>query len=163
MRFEFLTAVIIEVTLFQDATTWRWRQYIPPECRWTSTSLHGITSQKTVTFNLFPYFYFLCLSLIYQLFLSHLFSLSFFHSFLLSPSYSFTYLLIFFPIFTFIYLLLIYLLICFDFLFLSFIRSFLPFMFSFHHCSLRKVYFTNVEYNYIRPTFTVNLHTNHFH
>lgn len=28
---------------------WIWRQYVPPKC-WTSTGLHGVTSQKTVLF-----------------------------------------------------------------------------------------------------------------
>jgi hypothetical protein len=30
--------------------TWRWKQYVPPEHRYTSIRLHGVTSQNTVLF-----------------------------------------------------------------------------------------------------------------
>jgi hypothetical protein len=37
-------------------TSWRWRQYIPPERRWDFTGLHGVKSQKILVFKqrIFP-------------------------------------------------------------------------------------------------------------
>jgi hypothetical protein len=32
-----------------DIQPWRWRQYVPPKCRYLPTSPHGVTTQKTNT------------------------------------------------------------------------------------------------------------------
>jgi len=51
VRFQVLTASSMKVAAFWDLIMlWRWRHYVPPKRRTTSTRLHSAISQKAVTF-----------------------------------------------------------------------------------------------------------------
>jgi len=36
-----------DACVFWVVTPWTWRQQSPPKCRYRSTSVHGVTAQKT--------------------------------------------------------------------------------------------------------------------